>query len=229
MTPELRYEPGGGTRILRSRTIVGANIPHQIRPSILVSVAWAALLAEMTGETDIVFGNVVAGRSNGLPEVEKIMDPCINIVPVRLDLRDGWTWTDVSQSMAGQLLACRPYKAFDWAEMVDECTRWPRGTWFGSAVHHRNIDWQPQFSFDRGAEEEDSQVTWFDPVYEPRWMRIVAFPKGIANLRIHLFESPKRMNDGAADMFLEKVDGIIGGFVGRLEREGRGVGGRETD
>ena len=122
MTPELRYEPGSGIRILRNRSITNANQPDKVRPAILVSVAWAVVLSAISGETDIVFGNVVAGRSANLPNIEKIMGPCINIIPVRLSLRAGWTFAELCRSMAQQLLDSGQHEGLGWAEMVDKCT-----------------------------------------------------------------------------------------------------------
>lgn len=213
MTPELRYEPGSGIRILRSRSIANANRPDRVRPSILVSVTWAVMLGAITGETDIVFGNVVAGRTANLPDIEKIMGPCINIIPVRFNLRPGWTFAELCQSMSHQLLEGGQHEGLDWAEMVNKCTDWPLGTRFGTAVHHRNIDWRPQVNLGG----ENTQVTWFDPAYDPPWSGIVAFPEDASALRVHLFASPKVMNNDAADSLLERLDDIIQSFVANLD------------
>ncbi|KAK1914240.1 hypothetical protein P3342_007486 [Pyrenophora teres f. teres] len=49
----------------------------------LISSAWALVLAHITGEQDIVFGHLVAGRNSDIPEVAEIVGPCLNVIPVR--------------------------------------------------------------------------------------------------------------------------------------------------
>ncbi|KAH9220281.1 hypothetical protein DL95DRAFT_330117 [Leptodontidium sp. 2 PMI_412] len=46
--------------------------------------AWAALLAERLHETDICFGNVVSGRSIPIDGIERLVAPCFNTIPSRL-------------------------------------------------------------------------------------------------------------------------------------------------
>ncbi|PVH82160.1 hypothetical protein DL98DRAFT_570721 [Cadophora sp. DSE1049] len=46
--------------------------------------AWAALLAERLHETDICFGNVVSGRTVAIDGIERLVAPCFNTIPSRL-------------------------------------------------------------------------------------------------------------------------------------------------
>ncbi|MEE1768201.1 amino acid adenylation domain-containing protein [Streptomyces sp. JV185] len=55
----------------------------------LVQVAWALVLARLTGSRDLVFGAVVSGRPHDLPGVESMVGLFINTLPVRVRLRDG--------------------------------------------------------------------------------------------------------------------------------------------
>ncbi|MFX0580327.1 amino acid adenylation domain-containing protein [Nocardia nepalensis] len=52
----------------------------------IVQVAWALLLAELTGEHDIVFGSTVSGRPPELPGAERIVGMLVNTIPVRIAL-----------------------------------------------------------------------------------------------------------------------------------------------
>ncbi|HWG99483.1 MAG TPA: AMP-binding protein, partial [Pilimelia sp.] len=52
----------------------------------VVQAAWALLLAELTGRTDVVFGTVVSGRPADLPGIESMVGLLINTVPVRVRL-----------------------------------------------------------------------------------------------------------------------------------------------
>nr|APD72038.1 non-ribosomal peptide synthetase 4 [Streptomyces sp.] len=53
-------------------------------PSNLVQAAWAAVLAEITGSTDVVFGTTVSGRPPTLPGVDSVVGLYINTLPVRV-------------------------------------------------------------------------------------------------------------------------------------------------
>ncbi|MET9479708.1 amino acid adenylation domain-containing protein [Streptomyces sp. NPDC006638] len=55
----------------------------------VVQVAWALVLARLTGARDLVFGAVVSGRPHDLPGVESMVGLFINTLPVRVRLRDG--------------------------------------------------------------------------------------------------------------------------------------------
>ncbi|MEV0033824.1 amino acid adenylation domain-containing protein [Nocardia sp. NPDC050793] len=52
----------------------------------VVQCAWGLLLAELTGETDIVFGATVSGRPADLPGAERIVGMMVNTLPVRIAL-----------------------------------------------------------------------------------------------------------------------------------------------
>ncbi|KAL2070809.1 hypothetical protein VTL71DRAFT_13835 [Oculimacula yallundae] len=46
--------------------------------------AWAALLAERLYETDVCFGNIVSGRTLPIEGIERLVAPCFNTIPSRL-------------------------------------------------------------------------------------------------------------------------------------------------
>lgn len=46
--------------------------------------AWAALLAERLQETDVCFGNIVSGRTVPVDGIERLVAPCFNTIPSRL-------------------------------------------------------------------------------------------------------------------------------------------------
>ncbi|WP_327318964.1 non-ribosomal peptide synthetase [Streptomyces sp. NBC_01235] len=64
-------------------------------PSNLVQAAWAAVLAEITGSTDVVFGTTVSGRPPALPGVDSVVGLCINTLPVRVRCRPRSTPTQL--------------------------------------------------------------------------------------------------------------------------------------
>jgi len=50
----------------------------------LIQATWAKLLHFMLGENDICFGNVVSGRTLPENDLERLIAPCFNTVPIRL-------------------------------------------------------------------------------------------------------------------------------------------------
>ncbi|MVU81573.1 amino acid adenylation domain-containing protein [Nocardia sp. ET3-3] len=58
----------------------------QVTVNTLVQAAWALLLAEQTGATDIVFGATVSGRPPELPGSDRMIGMLVNTVPVRIAL-----------------------------------------------------------------------------------------------------------------------------------------------
>ncbi|MEV0063903.1 amino acid adenylation domain-containing protein [Nocardia sp. NPDC050718] len=57
-----------------------------ITTNTVVQAAWALLLAELTGHTDVVFGATVSGRPAELPGADRIVGMLVNTLPVRVAL-----------------------------------------------------------------------------------------------------------------------------------------------
>jgi amino acid adenylation domain-containing protein len=56
---------------------------HQITLSTLVQAVWAILLSRYSGETDVIFGTTVSGRSPSLTGADEMVGLFINTLPVR--------------------------------------------------------------------------------------------------------------------------------------------------
>lgn len=61
---------------------------HSLNLSLLsvFQALWANLLAIMTGDKDVCFGNVLNGRTVPLDDIERLVAPCFNTIPFRVDL-----------------------------------------------------------------------------------------------------------------------------------------------
>ena len=132
---------------LLKRTI---NIPSltsfNITSATVMKAAWALTLAKMTSSTDIVFGNVVSGRNIALQGIEKIVGPCMNIVPVRLTFDKQLTALDLLRRVQNQQVASMPYESLGFREIIKHCTSWPQWSYFSSSVQHQNIAQEYPFS-----------------------------------------------------------------------------------
>ncbi|KAK8084210.1 Nonribosomal peptide synthetase 2 [Apiospora hydei] len=54
--------------------------------SSICQAAWAVTLSTVLGTQDVCFGNVVSGRSVALEGVDRLVAPCFNTVPLRIDM-----------------------------------------------------------------------------------------------------------------------------------------------
>ncbi|MFF0741729.1 amino acid adenylation domain-containing protein [Streptomyces sp. NPDC004111] len=59
---------------------------NRVTPNTLLQGAWAILLGRHSGERDVVFGAVVAGRTPEVPGIESSIGMFVNTVPVRANL-----------------------------------------------------------------------------------------------------------------------------------------------
>lgn len=56
--------------------------------SSICQAAWAITLSTVLNSLDVCFGNVVSGRSTALEGVGRLVAPCFNTVPLRIDMSD---------------------------------------------------------------------------------------------------------------------------------------------
>lgn len=119
---------------------VSSSVPHPPKSdysfSILLKAAWAYVLAQEMGIDDIVFGYLVHGRQSS--ESFNAVGPCINVVPVRVQLQHK-TPRQLLRSIHRQQLDSLPYEQTGFREIMRECTKWPNHTFFGSWMVHQDF------------------------------------------------------------------------------------------
>ncbi|OCK74419.1 acetyl-CoA synthetase-like protein [Lepidopterella palustris CBS 459.81] len=105
-----------------------------------IKAAWAVVLAEMSGTTDIVFGSTIAGRNSPFPGVESIDGPCIGHIPVRVRLQTRMTVLDLLKEAQEQYISAIPFEMLGYNTIVERCTEWPRWDRLSSIVLYQNLD-----------------------------------------------------------------------------------------
>lgn len=125
---------------------VEARLPRRtgkITHATLVRAAWAVLHSRITSETDIIYGQVVAGRNAAIPGVEKIVGCCLNVLPERVDFSSIKTVAELVHAIQDQYLSMGDADSLDFKDIVEHCTEWPAGSGFDTVLHHRNVDEEP--------------------------------------------------------------------------------------
>ncbi|MFT4128388.1 MAG: condensation domain-containing protein, partial [Gordonia sp. (in: high G+C Gram-positive bacteria)] len=72
---------------------------HGVTPSTAIQVAWGVLLAQVTGQQAVVFGETVAGRPAELDGVETAVGLFINTIPVVVDAHPDRTLGDLAATL----------------------------------------------------------------------------------------------------------------------------------
>lgn len=97
---------------------------HAITPSALFQAIWALVLARSTGERDLVFGTVVAGRPAALAGVEQMVGMFVNTIPVRVDVTPELTVIDWMRRLQVEAAEAREFEhaslsqIHSWSELV---------------------------------------------------------------------------------------------------------------
>ena len=149
-----REQPKYGASDLKSKTLkrnikLPALTTRNITTATILKAAWTSALAQLSGNSDIVFGNLISGRNVAVEGVESIVGPCLNIIPVRITLDPTWTALDLLRRIQNQQVASMPFESLGFREIVQHCTDWPEWTYFPTMVQHQNIAQDSTLSLDR--------------------------------------------------------------------------------
>lgn len=105
-----------------------------------IKAAWAVVLAEMSGSTDVVFGSVVSGRNAPYPPgVENVAGACIENIPVRVRFRPGMMVMELLKQVQEQYFAAVSFESFGFKRIVEQCTDWRPWERLSSLVEYENL------------------------------------------------------------------------------------------
>lgn len=115
--------------------------PAGIPMATAIKVAWATVLQEWTGSSDVVFGQLTAARSLLLPGIEEFLGPCVNTIPVRVQrtLKSDTTH-ELLRAVQSQHAKSNGFETIGWNGIVGNCTKWSSGTKPGSVVVFQNYN-----------------------------------------------------------------------------------------
>jgi amino acid adenylation domain-containing protein len=146
-----RLRPGNRMRICREVSVF--QPPKHATVATVFTAAWGIALALVTGQSDVVFGRAVSGRAltSASADHERIIGPCLNLVPVRVRLSDfdpaplcpTADKSQVIESLQSQFIDSIPHETIGLSEIAKNCTDWPKDiSEFGSVFYFQNIEQQ---------------------------------------------------------------------------------------
>ncbi|KAI0123174.1 nonribosomal siderophore peptide synthase Sid2 [Xylariales sp. AK1849] len=107
----------------------------------VLTAAWALVLARTLRKTDVTFGSVTSGRAIDLENVENVIGPCYQFVPIRVSFKPRWTGGDLLQFVQRQSAASAAYDFLGFEKISKQCTQWSSEVrFFDSIVHHQDFE-----------------------------------------------------------------------------------------
>jgi amino acid adenylation domain-containing protein len=88
---------GDGSRVDEARAILDGGLARRlfetgqrigVSTASLFHLAWAQTLALLSGREDVVFGTCLLGRMHGGSGADRVLGPCINTLPMRIQVGD---------------------------------------------------------------------------------------------------------------------------------------------
>ncbi|KAE8374735.1 hypothetical protein BDV26DRAFT_295725 [Aspergillus bertholletiae] len=204
-------------------TAIAETLPISPPPSItlatLVKLAWAITLSRLftpaeeengckQGLNDVVFGQVIHGRGLGIAHEDRIVGPCLNIIPVRVHFPAGSTKLDLLNQVQQQHIQTMPVENLELGEIARNCTSWEAGTKFGSFVRFQNFSSNDEStcSFDGHTSETDLYSL---PNRPSNTANVLVVPHG-PTLTITMTVSNQVLDREAADYVVGYFSDVIG-------------------
>jgi hypothetical protein len=144
-----------------------------ITASTIISCAWAHVLAQYTGKSDVVFGDTISGRNLVDPSIgSTAVGCCATNVPMRIRFADSAGSHSVLQllnQVRDQQRNRIPHEGVGVRSLIRECTDWSSATRFTSIVNHRpanpaakSASGQIGFEVSTITTEMKPLMTWYD-------------------------------------------------------------------
>lgn len=117
--------------------VVGSE---DVTSATIFTAACALMLAKVTGSRDIVFGRVVSGRHSLPISCQGVIGPCVNCVPMRLQVDPDDSSSRLLTRARDQYIESLPYEAVGFHEIMAHCADWtPAIDDFWCATHFGDV------------------------------------------------------------------------------------------
>lgn len=129
--PGEQQEPGFTRQYIRLSQAATAGLQtvarrHHLTVNTLIQGAWTLLLSRYSGETDIIFGTSVSGRSMDLPGIETTIGVLMNVLPARMQVSPAVPLLPWLQSLQDHQAKMRQYeytplqKIYEWCNVPQD-------------------------------------------------------------------------------------------------------------
>ncbi|KAG6074186.1 NRPS protein [Claviceps sp. LM84 group G4] len=180
----------------------------------LLTASWAALLARHLSTTDVTFAGIVSGRNVNMSDIETIMGPCYQYMPLRIKFQASWTAKDLLQHVRDVYLEGSAHATLGFSRIATHCANWdPAVPFYPSFVNSLDQGYFDTMPFGEG----QCRVDYTNPHPEPATPpRVVAFTEG-GESRVGIEADAEREDFWQAR--LEELVATMERFVGEpLER-----------
>ncbi|KAJ5871119.1 nonribosomal peptide synthase [Penicillium soppii] len=140
--------------------------PPGITMATVVKAAFSLVMSNLIKQTDFVFGQTVNSRSFSLDDIDKILGPCLNLIPFRIQLEDGWKVKDLLDHVQQQHTLTMAHDYLDFGDIVDKCTDWSPETKFSCILQHQNIERNHHLALDESIRSDFKLFPRFRPLSE---------------------------------------------------------------
>jgi acyl carrier protein len=96
--------------LLKPAVVKAFSERHSCTSSVVFQAAWVKTLACVQDVTDVCFGNVVSGRAVDVPNVERLVAPCFNTIPLRTKMGEVRTNLDLIGHLQATNLETMPHQ-----------------------------------------------------------------------------------------------------------------------
>ncbi|KAL4803370.1 hypothetical protein BDV18DRAFT_162934 [Aspergillus unguis] len=145
LSQDTNHNTAEPTLIVSNKNISNITPPEGVTLATVIKTAWALTLRQTLPTrdiNDIVFGQVVHGRVLGIPHEKHIIGPCIDIIPVRVQITSQ-TKLELLRKVRQQHLDTVQHSHLGFSNLLKNCTSWPADTKWGSFVRVHNFDVYP--------------------------------------------------------------------------------------
>jgi aryl carrier-like protein len=104
----------------------------------VIKAAWAIVLSQIFGCSDVVFGVTTWGRN--APGGENVMGSCMDTIPVRVNLQPNLSPLDLVNKVQQQAIESIRHEMFGYQRIVDLCTDWRSWERLSSILLYQNLD-----------------------------------------------------------------------------------------
>ncbi|XWX00337.1 hypothetical protein V2A60_008357 [Cordyceps javanica] len=106
---------------------------------VMLKVAWAIALSQMSQSSDITFGNLVSGRYAAFEGAQEVVGPCLNVIPFRVRIGKTESFSNLLKEAHDQTIATIPFEATPFDRIAAQ-SPWPAATaGFNSIFQFQNI------------------------------------------------------------------------------------------